>query len=403
MENQARRISPQYLAGRPRYLRAGRLCFDLGLWMLARFQFSIAVLAALVHNAVLLLGWRIEMRAAISLLLALAMIAAWDAIPAGADEAAAEDDHFILYRVAGRTWMLKRTPKPGNEGGDQLVTHLRYEVTAAWPDRAETVQTLLDAGRGETEGKGNTIPVAFDRDNLMFRDPVGMRKIRFEKLRVAAGTFDCIRWRGDLDGGSDLWLSTEFPTLIVKSEDRFGIRELIEFTRVPGDPGYQEPTRRRGRQGSDDDAEPDPARLFRKRGRSWLLRTTTARGRHGTRSVSHTEYSVKRLLEDGCELTITPLNESRQRDRNKEEQQHQIKFDEHLPDWFEPRQRARIDRVEKRLTAQGLFECNVYTYRDEHEREHFVWYAKEWPGLIVRATASGKEFEQLTELIEFKE
>lgn len=342
------------------------------------------------------------MRTAISLLLSLALMAAWESTPLCAEEAA-EADHFILYRIAGRTWTLKRTPKPGNEGGDESVTYLRYEVTAVWPERAETRQTLLDAGRGEPEGEGNMIPVAFDRDNVVFRDPAGMRKIRFEKVRVPAGTFECIRWRSDLDGGSDLWLSTEFPTLSVKYEDRFGTRELVDFTRVPGDPGYEEPDRRRRAKPGETSEEPDPARLFRKRGRSWLLRATSLRGRHRMRSISYMQYEVKRITDDGCELTITPLNDARQRNPDEEEQSVKIKFDEHLQDWFEPKQRARVDRVEKRLTAFGLFECTVYSYTDADERECFAWYAKEWPGLVVRATATGKDFEQLTELVEFKE
>jgi hypothetical protein len=345
------------------------------------------------------------MRALLRMLPAIAIILCATATWPVAEDAPV-DDPYILYRVAGRTWTLKRTPKAGNEGGDTFVSYLRTEITAVWDNRAEAIQTILDAGRGEPEGGGTKLSIRFDPEQPMFADPIGMRRVRVERVRVPAGTFECIVWRSDVDGVAEVWRSTEFPTLVVKSDDRFGTRELVEFDRVPGDPGYEEPNRRRGqrrpaRRADRDSDEPVQHRLFTQRGRSWVLKTTTFRGRHRTRSVTHQRYEVTRVTDVGCVLEITPLNHNLERQRDAEVERVEVKFDNDFHMWLEPRERSRIDRTERRLTSHGLFECTVYAYRDADSRECFAWYANEWPGLMIRRTATGAEFEQLVELVEF--
>ncbi len=346
------------------------------------------------------------MRSKIWITLALALSLAIPGVATSADDSKKdkdnkeEKDHFILYRTAGRTWTLRRVPKQGTEGGNFGNSYLHHEVIEAREDRAVVHQDLLDAARKSNDNV-TTIKVAFDKDALLFKDPAGFNKVKQEQVKVPAGTFDCIRWNMPDDGGTNVWMSVDFPSLLVKSDDRFGTRELIEFDFIEGDPGYKPPRKKRGSKSADGKIE--PTRLFGDKGKRWVLKTTIAKGPMKLKTFDVKQYEIAKADDKGCTLEITPLAVDLQKIKGAETEKIEIEFETQLNDWLEPRRRARLDRTERRLTKFGLFECSVWTFHDDEKRECVVWYVKEWPGLIVRKTVTGEEYEAFTELVEFEE
>jgi hypothetical protein len=326
----------------------------------------------------------------------IALMVAAPAAFIGADEKPAAKDQFILYRTAGRTWTIRRIPKEGTEGGNFGNTYMKYDVTGVWDDRAEVAQTLLDSGTQSAEP--TIIKVGFEKDDIIFKDPVGFQKNKLEKITVAAGTFECVRWVSSLDGGAALWTSTEYPSLIVKSDDRFGTRDLQTFDFVEGEPGHKPDKKKKKK------AQPKEiprTRLFGGRGHRWILKTTTKRGKYGSKAFEVKQFEITKADDKGCTLEVTPMTLTLEKTKGAEVERHTIDFETQLNDWLEPRRRAKVDRTERRLTAFGLFTCTVYEYVDDEKRQCYTWYANEWPGLIVRQTVTGEEYDQVTELVAF--
>ena len=323
------------------------------------------------------------------------------------DDPKPEADAFRLLRVAGRQWTLKRTPKQGNEGGDTFTTYHHFEVLNVWDDRAEYAQTTLDEGMKAVEGDEFIIKIEFKEDQLFFRDPIGFKKGKIEKVKTAAGTFECTVWSslGREDGDAYIWRSNDFPGLIVKQDDRFGTREICEFDFVDGDPGFKSTSKKKKKKKGDDEAgdKVDPKKLFSSKGTSWILKTTTERGERGTKTIEVTQYEITKVSDEECELELTKLTQLLQKIKGEDSETRIIKFDDTFNDNLEPIERSREERTELRITAVGLMKCTVYTFKDEEGRDGRVWYDNEWPGLIVRRTIQNENFKQLTEIVKFEE
>lgn len=313
-----------------------------------------------------------------------------------------EKDPFILLKTAGRVWSLKRVPKPGQEGGDTATTYHHFEVLNVYEDRVEMVQTTLDASKKADEDDRFVLEVKLDADAPFFADPIGYNKSKIETVKTPAGKFECVKWTkySDHDGDVTLWTSIDFPGLIVKQDSRFGTREVDEFTWVEGDPGHK-PRKRKKR---DADEEPEPKKLYTSKRTSWILKTTTTKGPRNVRSFDVRQYEVKRVDDEQCELEVTPMSQLLKKIRGADTETLIVKFDESFEEnWLQPDTRAVKDRVERRITEVGLFECTVWKYRDDEGREAVAWYANEWPGLMVRRVVTGEEYRAVTEIVEFDE
>ena len=347
------------------------------------------------------------MRKTITLLFAALLCVLFVAPPqsVSAKDAPEEADFFALFRVAGRKWTLKRTPKPGNEGGDTGVTYHQFEILSVWDDHAEMTQTSLDEGKKAAEGAKFVIKVEFKKDNLIFKDPIGFKEGKTEKVKTDAGTFECTVWSslGREDGDAYIWRSNDFPGLIVKQDDRFGTRELESFSWVDGDPGYKSTKKRKKGDKNGATETVDPKRLFSTKGAQWIVRSDTKRGERGTRSIEVTQYEVKKTSDEQCELEVSKLTQLLQKMKGEDPQTLIIKFDSTFEDNLQPKERAREDRVERRITEVGLFTCTVYSFKDDDGRQGMAWYAQEWPGLVVRRVITGDDYEQITEIIKFEE
>ncbi len=341
----------------------------------------------------------------LSYLLASALaICAFGLCPVDAPVQAKDDkaaDPYLLYRVAGRTWLLKRTPKPGNEGGDTSVTYMRYEVANVYADRAEVREDTLDAGKKLPDDGGFVVKIDFKPDALAFKDPAGFTKKKVEKVKTDVGTFECIRWENNMDGLAILWKSTEFPGLTVKQDDRFGTRELVEFTRVEGDPGYVAPKSKKKKKAAPDAG--DVQRLFKDKGRYWILKTTTMQGTRGNKSFEVLRYEVTKVEAEQVTLEIRKLSLTLEELKGEAVQTLIIKLDDTFAEHLQPTGRSREDRVEKRITDCGMFECQVFTFTDEDGRSGQAWYTKEWPGLCVRKEITGDNYRRITEILQFSE
>lgn len=344
-----------------------------------------------------------------TVLFALAAVVLFAALPASEPVQAKGDpedpeDYFQLYRYAGRKWMLKRTPKPGNEGGDDAITYHQFEVLNVWDDRAEYVQTSLDEAK-RAQADGYEIKIDFDREGTVFKDPIGFKKQKREKVKTDAGTFDCIQWlaANTFDGDARIWRSIEFPGLVVKQDDRFGTRELVEFRWCPGESGYKGKADKKKKKKKDDEPEEiDSKRLFGGKGNLWVLKTETVKGERDLRSWDVTQYEITAASDSECTVEITKLTQLLQKVKGEDPIEQVIKFDDSFQDHLEPSGRAIKDRTEKRITEVGLFECTIYTYKDEEGREGRVWYANEWPGLIVRRVVKGEQYSAVTEIVKFE-
>lgn len=343
------------------------------------------------------------MKATYPLLMALALCA-FGVCPLDAPVQAKDDkqvDPYVLYRVAGRTWMLKRVPKPGNEGGDTSVTYMRYEVTNVYADRAEVREDTLDAGKKMPDDGGFVVKIDFKPDALAFKDPPGFTKKKIEKVKTDVGTFECVRWENNMDGLAVLWKSIEFPGMTVKQDDRFGERVLVEFMRVEGDPGYVAPKSKKKKKSAQDLT--DARRLFKEKGRYWTLKTTTLQGTRGNKNFEVLRYEVIKVEAEQATIEITKLSLTLEKLKGEEVQTLVIKFDDSFLEHLQPLGRSREDRVEKRITDCGMFECQVFTFTDADGREGKAWYTKDWPGLMVRQEIVGDNYRRTTEILQFSE
>ena len=344
-------------------------------------------------------------RSLTALLLALAV-----ACPAGAGdppkEPAADDAFFILLKTAGRTWMLKRVPKPGQEGNDTTITYMYYEVLNVFPDGAELAQADVDQPSADPVDP-LVVKTPFAKDALIFREPIGFMKGKIETVKTAAGSFECIKYSNP--EGNTIWRSTKFPGLIVKQDDRFGTRELLKFDLLPGDPGAEEPKAKKekrpkkGEKAGEEPAADDKQRLYRKKGRKWILRTVTYVGEKRDKRISVQMVEVVAVKDDQCELEITPLSQMKEKMKGVPGEKKVLKFDDTFEENILPPNRPRVERTERRKCEGGLYTCTVYAYRDNDSRDAWEWQAQEWPGLPVRRVVKGDKYESTSELIEFAE
>lgn len=325
--------------------------------------------------------------------------------PAAAQDAPpkplSEDPRFVLFGVAGRSWMLKRVPYPGNEGGDVDTTYHKYEVFSVHQDYAEFGLASLAQPNQDSSNDMLVVKVKFKIDDNLFKDPVGFTKSKQEKLKVPAGTFDCIKWVNAENAA--IWRSTEFPGLLVKSDDRFGMRELIAFDFCEGDPIVAEgkPKPRKTKPAKVDE---DEHRLFKKKGRKWMVKTSTFTGPSDKRSrrFDMHQYEVTAVTNDGATVEVTRLTLMKEKIKGEVPQKWDVAF-ANFAEYQKPKETSREDRTERRKVVGGLFRCKVHTFQDAEGREGSAWYANEWPGLCVRRQVKGKDYEQLQELIELQE
>lgn len=323
--------------------------------------------------------------------------------PASAQDApakpAVEDPKFALFAVAGRSWMLKRVPYPGNEGGDIDTTYHKYEVFGVYPDYAEWGQCSLATPNADAGNDMLIVKVKFKADDNVFKDPIGFTKSKQEKLKTPAGTFDCIKFVSP--DNVSIWRSVDFPGLLVKSDDRFGMRELVSFDFVDGDPvvteGKAKPKKVKPAKVDDDEK-----RLFKKKGRKWLVKTSTFSGPKDKQSkrFDMKQYEVGAIKDDEVNVEITRLTLMKEKIKGEAAETWTVKLAS-IADYMKPQEASREDRTERRKVTGGVFTCKVYSFTDKDGREGHAWYANEWPGLCVRRHVKGDQYEQVSELVEF--
>ena len=316
-----------------------------------------------------------------------------------------ETDTFILYRVAGRIWQTKRTPKPGNEGGDTSTSFEHFEVMDVYKDEALIRSTSLGMDRKQTASKGMDITIKFEKDNFNFGTPPAFNKQTKEKVKVPAGSFLCIRYISK-DGSMKMWKSTQFPGLMVKSDNRFGTTELESLLLVPGDPGFKAKKKKRKKKKKDGDEaeEVDQFKLFKSNGTIWAHRTRISSGKNKRfHNAEIWQSEIVKVSDEQAKLEIIRLTAVLKPMKGIDEKTEIIKFDDNFEDLLKPSRRAAEERIEKRIVKAGYFECIVYSYKDEDGNAAKAWYAKEWPGLLVRKLIETDAKDTVVELVMFEE
>lgn len=316
-----------------------------------------------------------------------------------------ETDTFILYRVAGRIWQIKRTPKPGNEGGDTNTSYEKIEVMDVYEDEALIRSTSLGMDRKPTFSGGMDITIKFEKDNFNFGTPPAFNKQTKEKIKVPAGSFLCIRYISK-DGAMKMWKSTQFPGLMVKRDSRFGTTELESLLLVPGDPGFKAKKKKRKKKNKkgEEPEEVDQFKLFKSKGTTWAHRTRISSGKN--KRFHNTEVwqrEIVKVSDEQAEVEVIRLTEVLKPMKGVDEITEIIKFDDNFEDLLKPARRATEERTEKRIVKAGYFECIVYSYKNEDGNAAKAWYAKEWPGLLVRKLVETDEKDTVVELVMFEE
>jgi hypothetical protein len=98
------------------------------------------------------------------------------------DDPEAEADKYILFRTAGRTWMIKRTPKADKGFENNQLNYQEFEVTACHDDKAEVEQLSYDKSKQPLTNIPTKMKVEFSDDSFMFKDPIGYKKTKEEKI-----------------------------------------------------------------------------------------------------------------------------------------------------------------------------------------------------------------------------
>ncbi|MBX3473632.1 MAG: hypothetical protein KF754_04555 [Planctomycetes bacterium] len=175
-----------------------------------------------------------------------------------------ETDPWLLYRMVGRSWTLKTTATM--PGQDPIVSGTRQTVTALEANATTITLEVLDselkpmAGAEPMETRIELVSQA--------KKPAAMieeGESAVETLRTGAGEFEC---RKSKLGASTVWMSTVWPTLLVKSQSANLVSELASF-----DLGH------------------DASRLYRKAGNSFTQRITTTMG-----AMTFTSYTRQHVL-----------------------------------------------------------------------------------------------------------
>lgn len=314
-----------------------------------------------------------------------------------------DDAFFILFKTAGRKWSLKRVPKPGNEGGDVDTSYHYFEVFGVHDEYAELGTCTLTSPTADPYDDLGIGRVKFNKEESTFKPGKGFTKAGTEKIKCEAGTFECTRWQ-DATGATQ-WRSTAFPGLLVKWDDRFGTRELHQFDTFEGDPGYKGPKPKR--KPRPEKADDDPARLFKKKGRIWVMKVGNYSGEINKRRKSFElqQYEVAKLTDQEAVVEVRRMTLLKELIRGVEPTRTTMTLAD-AEDFGKPSPRAVADHTEPRRLLDRIVTCTVYKYKDDEKRDVTDWYANEWPGLLVRRQIKAEPLNrmvQFMEIIEFNE
>jgi hypothetical protein len=139
------------------------------------------------------------------------------------DKAAAADP-YSLYKKVGRSWMHKSVTKL--PGIDDMISYMKYEITAVKDDHAIQVMTMLDAEKKPNE----FVPPTEIKIEFVVPEPSDdveeAPKPKQETVKVEAGEFKCYVFEHH---GTKSWMSIKYPGLLVKMEGENHSMELVEF------------------------------------------------------------------------------------------------------------------------------------------------------------------------------
>jgi hypothetical protein len=113
-------------------------------------------------------------------------------------------------------------------------------------------------------------------------------------------------------------------------------------------------------------------------------------------------YEVGATKDEIANVEVTRVTLTKEKIKGEAPETWEVKF-ANFADYLKPTETCRENRTERRKVGGGVFTCRVYTFTDDKGREGFAWYANEWPGLCVRRQIKDKEYEQVSEVVEFND
>ncbi|MBX3474488.1 MAG: hypothetical protein KF754_08905 [Planctomycetes bacterium] len=147
----------------------------------------------------------------------------------------AKTDAFKIYRTKGNTWTQKNTAKYGTM---EIVSYTKYEVTEVTEEKAVVKLSTLNAEEKETYS--STYDVKFNVEvpkDAPKEAPKEAPKTVEEKIKVAAGEFDCIKVETESEAGgmkvkTTTWTCKTYH-IVVKSETKSDMgSNTLELTKA---------------------------------------------------------------------------------------------------------------------------------------------------------------------------
>lgn len=273
-----------------------------------------------------------------------------------------------LLKTPGANWSY-RIVKWDRETGAESSTE-NWSVTKV-VDGLATIEHRGSNKSGSSSWSGSGTEV-IDPKGPDAKTHWAMDNLPAETLDLGFGKFPC-RKHAEKTNGQQVatWVSTQYHPLVVKrvvlSPDHAETKTLTSFST----------------------SEVDPWLLYRMKGRSWTLKTTTAGAEP---VVSYTRTTVKDFTETGATLTYEFLDADKKPMQGTEPVDSQFTFETFQAKPVAGPVRQPEPKEESKRVEAGEFACLLMENNGVK-----VWSSRVWPSLTVAYEVSGST----AELVEF--
>jgi hypothetical protein len=143
----------------------------------------------------------------------------------------------------------------------------------------------------------------------------------------------------------------------------------------------------------------DTFRLYNVGGRTWTIKSMPGTAGDQNNSIQFMRYEVLEVYDDHCVYSRLRLDQNRKTAKGVEPSIARLDFKVDRPPFKAP---EGVPETETLKVAGLSFECDVYTITVGNATPSKYWYAKRYPGLVVREQAMNGT-DELVEFDAFKE
>ncbi len=155
-----------------------------------------------------------------------------------------------------------------------------------------------------------------------------------------------------------------------------------------------------GNGGDDKTGDTDAYALYKKEGRTWMIKSTSKF--NGTELVSYMKYEVKSVADDHAIVVFTMLDKDKKPNEYIKPTEQKIEFVK-ATEGNGNSDAPEVKTVEETIKVDaGEFECTK-TETEVGGNKTTVWMSKKLPGLMVKSTTKSEKMDFVSELVEFKD